>query len=374
MHILVPTGIFHPESGGPATYLYHFLPELIKRGHTVEVITYSDDPPQESYPYPVIRVPRTNILHRNWRYYQAVQHRLRYADRVYINSLGLSLPPITKPSVIKIVGDRAWERCINRGWVAPDEDIDHFQTNTYNRLIEWVKTARAKEAQRPDHVIVPSYYLKNMVHGWGVDAENISVVYNAFSPLNIKNTKSRAELGLPQHVPLFLTVARLTPWKGIDKSLLALKGVPHAHLVVIGSGSELAPLKTLAETLGITDRVHFTGQIPHETLGSYYQVADYLLLYSGYEGLSHTILEALSANLPIIASNKGGNPEIVEHGKNGLLVPYPDVNALMTTIERAIDPTVQQQLKARATLNPEAFSWSTLVKQTIALLEADATV
>jgi glycosyltransferase involved in cell wall biosynthesis len=53
----------------------------------------------------------------------------------------------------------------------------------------------------------------------------------------------------------------------------------------------------------------------------YFRSADYTVLYSGYEGLSHTLLESLLAGTPVIASNKGGNPEVVRHGENGLLVP-----------------------------------------------------
>ncbi len=65
------------------------------------------------------------------------------------------------------------------------------------------------------------------------------------------------------------------------------------------------------------------------------KAADYVALYSGYEGLSHTLLESLRAGTPVIASDKGGNPEVVQHGINGLLVPYVDVEALTAAIARS---------------------------------------
>jgi len=372
MHILVPTGIFHPESGGPATYLYHFLPELLKRGHTVEVITFSDDPPPEAYPYPVLRIPRTNMLHRNWVYHQAVKKRLAHADRVFINSLGLWLPKITAPSVLKIVGDRAWERCINRGWLPADEDIDHFQTARYNPLISWVKFARSQEARRAGCIIVPSDYLRRMVVGWGVSAERVQVVYNAFDPPPPGGEpKTRAALKLPNDKPLLLVVARLTPWKGVDALLHALAGLPDYFLVVAGSGATLPALQTLAQALGIAERVRFLGDLPHAELRHYYQAADYTVLYSGYEGLSHVILESLSLGTPVIASDKGGNPEIVQHGVNGLLVPYKSVDALRQALLHAFADDTALTLRRGAKLDPARFAWASLVAQTIALLEAE---
>ena len=99
---------------------------------------------------------------------------------VYVNSLGIPLPRIPQPMVLKIVGDRAWERAINRGWVPPDEDIDAFQTRKYAQIVNWIKQSRSREAMRADKVIVPSDYLRRMVMGWGVPDARIRVIYNAF--------------------------------------------------------------------------------------------------------------------------------------------------------------------------------------------------
>lgn len=372
MHILVPTGIFHPEAGGPATYLYHFLPELQQQGHSVEVITFSDDVPTITYPYPVLRIPRTNLLHRNWVYYQAVKKRLKHADVVYVNSLGLSLPTLHKPSVMKIVGDRAWERCLNRGWIAADEDIDLFQIKRYNVGINWVKRARRKEAQAVDQIIVPSDYLKKMVVGWGVESRRVEVIYNAFEVEDSPITATRATLNLPSDKPLLLMVARLTPWKGGDALLEALTSFPDIHLVVAGTGAMFEPWRQQAHALGLGERVKFLGEVPHAQLRDYYALADYTVLYSGYEGLSHVLLESLNAGTPIIASDKGGNPELVQHNENGLLVPYKDVEALREALGSAFAGDTPQRLRQGAKLDPDRFRWSRLVEQTIALLERTA--
>ncbi|MFP4322091.1 MAG: glycosyltransferase family 4 protein [Anaerolineales bacterium] len=368
MHILVPTGIFHPEPGGPASYLYHFLPELLARGHTVEVITFSDEPPAEAYPYPVQRIPRTNILHRNWRYYRAVRARLNAADGVFVNSLGLSLPRLRQPSVMKIVGDRAWERCRNRGWIPQDEDIDTFQTRRYGPLVEWVKRARTHEALAMDHIIVPSAYLKRMVGGWGVPAERIRVIYNAFAvaePAIPLSEDERRALGIPAPAPLLVMAARLAPWKGGEHLLKALNHLPGVHLIIAGDGPMRHAWQGLAAQLTISDRVHFLGQVPQAQLLRYVASADYLVLYSGYEGLSHVVLEALAQGTPVIASDKGGNPEVIRQGENGWLVPYPDAGALVRTLKTALF----ESEPLHPHLDTARFTWETMTTQTIALLE-----
>ncbi len=374
MHILVPTGIFHPESGGPATYLYRFLPELQKRGHSVEVITFGEGD-TKNYPYPVFRIPRTHILKRNWQYYQAVKSRLPHANAVFINSLGIPLPPIQQPSVLKIVGDRAWERAINRGWIPPTEDIDRFQTAFYRHpLIHYVRWSRAKEAKTADYIIVPSEYLRRMVIGWGVPPEKVKTIYNALesTPLSPHVLRNRADLKLPEN-PLLLTVARLTAWKGVDSILQALVKLPQVFLVVAGDGPMLPELKQLATHLGIAERVRFLGKISHADLAHYYAVADYTLLYSGYEGLSHVILESLNAGTPVIASDKCGNPEIVRDGQNGFLASYPDVTALEQTIARAFEGDTAQKIRQNQLLDKEKFGWARLVDETIQTLEQQFT-
>lgn len=369
MHILVPTGIFHPESGGPATYLYRFLPELQKRGHTVEVVTFGDAP-TDIYPYPVTRVPRSILLKRNWRYYQAIKAKLPKADAVFVNSLGIPLPKIKKPTVLKIVGDRAWERAVNRGWIPATEDIDEFQNKTYSHpMINYAKWSRGQEAKNADLIIVPSDYLREMVIGWGVPAQKVKTIYNALERIETPaEPVTRQLLNLPDR-PLALTVGRLTAWKGVDAILKALVHLPDIFLVVAGDGPLFNELKRVASELGLSERVRFLGKISHQELARYYSVADYTILYSGYEGLSHVILESLNAGTPVIASNKGGNPEIVEDGKNGFLVPYYDIAALEKTIACAFEGNTAQRIRQNPLLDKEKFGWARLVEETIATLE-----
>ncbi len=377
MRLFIASGIFHPESGGPATYLYRLLPELQVRGYDVRVLTFGDDP-AGGYPYTVQRIPRRDFLRRTAEYALASRAAIPWADLIYIHSAGLPLWPSArnKPRVLKIVGDLAWERAVRRGWIAPDEDIDRFQRARYDWRVEWFKRQRAREVRGMDRVIVPSQYLREMVIGWGVEPERVALIYNALdedAPVSaLTQAEARAALDLDAG-PLLLTVARLTAWKGIDHLIRAIAQVPDVRLVVAGDGPDEARLSALADAAGVADRVIFLGRVPRDRLAIYFRAADYTVLYSGYEGLSHTLLESLRAGTPVIASDKGGNPEVVRHGQNGLLVPYVDVGALVETIRAAFSGEVRARLAAGTAAGLERFRWATLVEQTERVLESVCT-
>jgi glycosyltransferase involved in cell wall biosynthesis len=373
MNIFVPTGIFHPDSGGPATYLYRFLPELQARGHTVRVLTFGEGA-TDGYPYPLTRVSlKQGLLQRRRAYLEHFKAEAATADLIYVNNLGLPRSPTRAPQVLKVVGDYAWERAMNRGWVVPETDIDHFQRAAQNPLVTYLKWSRAREVRQVERVIVPSDYLRRMVIGWGAPPERVQVIYNALEAahyaLETDREAIRRTLGLETGKQYLLTAARLTVWKGVDYLIRALPHVPDFHLLIAGDGPQTEHLKALAQEVA-PGQVTFLGKVPHERMGQYMSAADYFILYSGYEGLSHVLLEALSAGTPVLASDRGGNPEVVRDGWNGLLIPHPNLDALIKGLQTASSPELRARLAANARAGLDKFSWSALVDQTVAALEA----
>jgi glycosyltransferase involved in cell wall biosynthesis len=369
--LFIASGIFHPEAGGPATYLYELLPELQKAGWDVRALTYGSGA-VDRYPYPLTRIPRNTLPLRMIRYAQAARPLLNWADLVYVHTLGLPLVGSRRvPRVLKIVGDQAWERAIRKNWIPATEDIDDFQGKTYNLIVSVQQAIRAREVRSMDGVIVPSEYLKSMVVGWGVPPEKVRVIYNALPPDHVAPDLSQAEarerLGLGAE-PLLLTAARLTPWKGVDHLIAALAHVPDVRLLVAGDGEELPALKRQTEAANLSQRVTFLGRVGREQMALYMKAADYLALYSGYEGLSHTLLESLRAGTPVIASYKGGNPEVVQHGVNGLLVPYVNVETLTESLREAFQPGKRAALAAQSGWGMDRFDFRKLVEQTNAAL------
>ena len=368
MRLLIASGIFHPEAGGPATYLYELLPALQEHGWDIKVIAYGNAP-SGGYLYPLTRIPRQTMPLRLLNYARAARPLLRQADLIYVHTLGLPLMGGNAPRLLKIVGDQAWERAIRQGWIPVTTDIDTFQTGTYSPIVQLQKLARSREVRGMDGVIVPSQYLKRMVMGWGVPQERIQVIYNALPPdaqaSALTQAEARSRLGLGD-APIILTAARLNPWKGVDHLIAALARVPDARLLVAGDGPMRGALEQQAQSLA--GRVTFLGQVPHEQMALYMKAADYFALYSGYEGLSHSLLESLLAGTPVIASDKGGNPEVVTHGVNGLLVPYIDRDALVDALRTALKLGQREALASQTHVGMERFDFGRMVEHTDAAL------
>jgi glycosyltransferase involved in cell wall biosynthesis len=357
MRVFVASGIFPPDIGGPATHLQHLLPELRRRGHDVRVLAYGTA--DDRSPAPVTRVPPGPLPVRQLRYAAEYRRGAQWADVVYAASLGLPRPGPPRPTVLRVPGDRAWERSINRGLVAPTEDIDRFQRRRYGPRVSCLKWLRTRETRKAGRVIVPSEYLRAMVVGWGVDPARVRVIYSALPCAggpSLDRRDARRALGWTQDAPYLLTAARLTAWKGVDHLIDAVAQLRDVTLIVAGEGPVKEPL--MAQAARQRARVQFVGAASGHTLQQYLRASDYLAVYSGYEGLSHTILEALLAGTPVIASNRGGNPEIVIDQVNGLLVPYPDRGALLGALRGAFADGARARLAAGTRAGLEKFAWT----------------
>ena len=161
-----------------------------------------------------------------------------------------------------------------------------------------------------------------------------------------------------------LAVARLTPWKGIDTILRAMVGLQQAvagvEFVVVGAGPEQAALQAQAQALGVPAR--FAGAQPAAAVQMYMRAADVFVLCSTYEGLPHTVLEAMQAGTPVVVSDAGGNPEVVTDGSTGRIVPAGDWQTLATVLAQLLnDAPAAQALAAAATRSLTRFAWPALV-------------
>lgn len=370
--LAVFAGIFHPDSGGPATYLREVLPQFQARGAQVRAITYSDTPTvPHSYPYPLTRIVRRALPLRVLEYARAARELLAWGDLAFVHDLDLPLVGRRVPRVLKVVGDTAWERAVRKGWVAPEMDIDAFQTAPLSAAAAFQRWMRSQRARTFDAILVPSEYLKRMVVRWGVSEARVTVIYNALPPdaqaVTLSQKEARMQLGLLLDHALLVTVGRLVRWKGIDHLIAALRRVPQARLLIVGDGPDRQRLTALAADLG--SRVTFWGAVPRDRVALALRAADYKVLYSGYEGLSHVLLESLNAGTPVIASDKGGNPEVVQHNVNGLLVPYVDVDALAQTLHSALQTGERARLAANTALNMERFHFEAMIDQTWTFLQ-----
>lgn len=366
MKVLIVTGIFPPDAGGPANYIPAIAQAISNDHEVVAVVTLSDslDHDDSRYPYPVVRLLRgQSRLRRQWRTIQTIRRLQRSADVAYLNGLVLEGMIATRilgrrPSVIKVVGDLIWERARNLG--ATTLDIDDFQMpgrkSFYWRALRGLQGLYTASA---DRVIVPSRYLAGVVAGWGVPADRIKVVVNAV-------TLPPPELNAT-HDHDVVTAARLVSWKGIDR-LISVCGAHDWSLLVVGDGPERSRLEALAHQ--VNARVTFAGQVPKAEVAGQIRRARCFVLNSTYEGLPHIVLEAKLAGRPVIATAVGGTPETINDGVDGFLVPPADDHALAEALAKLLNDEGRRAEMARHGKQDaeRRFSFEVMYRETVAVL------
>ena len=222
---------------------------------------------------------------------------MQWADVIYIHSLGLPLFGDRRraPRVVKIVGDLAWERAVRRGWIAPTEDIDAFQTKSYDPRVtldrDPPRPRSARDGRRDRAERISQADGGRLGRRRGEGAGDLQRAAAGYGRAAARRRRKRGRGSALPDAPTVLTVGRLLPWKGVDHLIAALRRVPDVRLIVAGDGEILDALKAQAADLG--DRVLFLGRVSREQMPLYMKAADYVALYSGYEGLSHTLLESL---------------------------------------------------------------------------------
>jgi glycogen(starch) synthase len=179
----------------------------------------------------------------------------------------------------------------------------------------------------------------------------------------------RSMYGLPSEQIVF-SVGRLVYEKGLQVLLYAtpqlLQRVPMAKMVIAGRGPELDRLRSLAWSLGIGEKVLFTGYISNGDRDRLFKIADCAVFPSLYEPFGIVALEAMAARCPVVASDVGGLSDVVQHGETGLTV-YPDnANSLAWGIEQTLmDPqqTAERVTRAHRMVH-EDYSWARIARRT----------
>lgn len=166
----------------------------------------------------------------------------------------------------------------------------------------------------------------DLVRELKIDAGLFEVIHNGVDVRAFCAAESDAMLKQPERALCIGSVGRLVPVKNYRLLLEAFARLPRSldcRLVLVGDGPERQPLSQLALTLGISDRVELPGH--RDDVAACLQSMDIFVLPSVSEGLSNTLLEAMAAALPAVASDVGGNREIIEPERSGLLFRSGDV-------------------------------------------------
>jgi glycosyltransferase involved in cell wall biosynthesis len=342
MKILIASGIYPPDIGGPATYSKLIAREFIKKGIEVSLVCYSDKKEEVSdneEKFKVLRIERkNNALVRYWLYFWNLIKLAKNTDLIYAQGpLGAGLPAmlaskiLRKKFIIKIVGDYAWEQGVNQFGVK--DLIEEFQNKKYDRKTERIRKIQKFVVRRADRVVTPSGFLKKIVMGWGVKEGKVRVIYNAGPEIG-KIAQVVPRPGLEGDI--LISAGRLEPWKGMMALVEIIPDLlrenANFRLFIAGDGPLAESVKLKVKDMHLEDKVTLLGRVPHDELMSYFKASKIFVLNTAYEGLPHVTLEAMACGLPIVTTNVCGNPEVVENGHNGLLVRYNNKEEIKAAI------------------------------------------
>jgi glycosyltransferase involved in cell wall biosynthesis len=385
----------NPFCGGQGVYVHHLSRELVRLGHTVEVLS--------GQPYPVLddgvrlvpvpsldlyrepdpfRIPRPKEL-RDWvdvlevatmltagfpepltftlRARRVLQTRPAF-DVVHDNqSLGYGLLNLGRPLVATIHHpiqiDRRLELAEAVGW----------RRLTLRRWYGFTRMQR-RVAPRLRHVLTVSASSKaEILAHLGVPADRVRVV-----PIGIDADRFAPDPATPKVAGRIVTTASAdVPLKGLLPLVAALAKVRterHAELVVIGSVRPDGPVRAAIERDGLGDAVRFTGRISDDELLSELRGAELAVVPSLFEGFSLPLVEAMACGTPVVATTAGALPEVAgRDGEAAVLVPPGDEAALAAAIGRLLDEPAERARLAEAGRRRvvERFTWRATALATV---------
>ena len=374
MKIVVVSGIWPPDVGGPASHAPALAEALLEAGHTVEVVTTADRTPARR-PYPLRWVARGRPAPlRHLAVVREVRSAARCADRVYATTMvrraALGAALARRPLVVKLVADEAYERERRAGRFAGT--LEQFQAERGGLRVRLLRATRTAALRRASRVLVPSAYLRAIALGWGLDPARTTVVANPAPEVPVHPTRDEARAALGIEGFALGVAGRLTEQKALEDTLAALARVPRVALLVLGDGPERAALERRAAQLDVSDRVRFLGAGTRDDVIVLFRAVDAALLTSAWENLPHTLLEALAAGTPVIATAVGGIPEVVRDGENGLLVPPRDVAATASAIDRLVrDEVLRASLAAAAAPSVEELAEPRILRRIVQAIVGD---
>ncbi len=380
--ILITSGIFYPEIGGPASYAALLAKNLSENSNKVTILTYSSvlsEKTDRDLSYRVIRVwSRWPKIFKHIIYFMKLMFLSGGVDTIFaLNAVSAGWPAMLsaklfkKRFLVRIAGDYAWEIAVNKA--KTHMLINDFQKSSKKGWISILHKLQVSTCKRSECVVVPSEYLANLVSEWGVDRKKIKVIYNGvdFKAADISREDARKKIGIPGNI--IISVGRLVPWKGFR---MLIKIMPQllemnqfTRLVIVGDGPEFKSLQAMVRNLGLDRKVYLVGKKNKNDLRIYMAAADIFILNTGYEGFSHQVLEAMSVGLPVITTAVGGNKEVVTQGENGFLIKYNDEFNLIEAIKTLWEtPSIKERFAEEGKKTVMRFSPGKMVDETTRLL------
>lgn len=353
--ICIATPLYAPDIGGPATHV-----ALLEQGL-----------PRDQYELRIVKFGAVRHLPKIIRhgvYLFRVIKAARDSNFIYgLDPVSVGLPAVIaagilrKPFVLRVGGDYAWEQGVQRFGVTEtlDEFVSHPQTSFPVQILQALQSYVARRAKK---IIAPSEYLAKVVATWGVDPARMCVIYSQPEPLGVglSRSEARKKLNIHEDEEFVISVGRLVPWKGFEGVIDAVAEVRKerpVRLYIAGDGPTRQALEAHISFTHSQQFVTLLGQLSQQDLLTWVAAADVLALNTRYEGLSHVLVEAFMLRTPVVTTSVGGNMELVQDEKTGLLVGHNDISALTACIMRVLtDKPFAAMLAQNAASSLDKFS------------------
>ncbi|MGI0492056.1 glycosyltransferase family 4 protein [Alkalinema pantanalense CENA528] len=379
MKILVLTWEFPPRIvGGIARHVAELYPDLVKRGHEIHIVTvqFGEAPAYEEVEGVQVHRVMVGESHNFFHWVGRMNESM--------GSFGGQLLIQKRPFDIIhahdwLVGDSAiaLKHHFHIPLVATIHATEYGRNNgIHNDVQRHVSEKERFLAHEAWRIIVCTQYMRReVVKVLHMPSDKIDVVYNGiraekkhldpdFDVLSFRRRFAQDDEKIVYYV------GRITYEKGIVRLLQAaplviqaLEG--HVKFVIIGTG-QLEPLQRQARDLGIWDACCFTGFMPDADLDKFQTIADCAVFPSLYEPFGIVALESFAARVPVVVSNTGGLPEVVDHGRTGVVTTTNDSLSLAQGILEILkNPELAHQLVENAYQELEhRFRWALLAEQT----------
>ena len=316
-------GIFPPDIGGPAT----FVPKIAKYfqdelNYEIEILTLSDNKNSNiNDDFSVKRIDRNLPIIYRWLKTIFTIYKLgKNKDLIFVNGLGTEATIanifLNKKIIRKIVGDPVWERAYSKAKIS--ESFDEFQVKNYGFSISLQKKVRSFSIKKSDIVVTPSKHLKNFILNLGFK-NKIEIINNGvFIPEENTNIFTNDQINIT-------IVSRLVSHKNIEKIIKAISDLnsPLINLNIIGDGPELNQLQKISLESNNKDNIIFHGKLNRDEINHIFLNSDIYIQASNYEGLPHSLLEAMSYGIPVLCTPVGECKEILGNEDRGYILDLP---------------------------------------------------
>ncbi len=187
-------------------------------------------------------------------------------------------------------------------------------------------------SQRCAAIIAPSASIAQLMQKWGVQGK-VRVIPNGIELEQFMEPKvrfQREDLGIPQNAVVGIFVGRMSGEKSVGRLIrvfaVLAREEPHSHLLLVGGGPKLEEYRTLAQELGVQERITFTGSVPYEETPGYYHLADFFVSASVTEVHPLTFIEAAASGLPSVGIASPGVVDMIQDGETGFIAQDHDLS------------------------------------------------